>query len=187
MRSAATLFSRLLFLAAVLCGSSVGFRAPAVTLTFSTTAPVPAADDIFNFTGATRDRENVRSTTAVTTDGTVNDDFTYVAGDRSNQGQTFTTSNTVTAYVVKAVWLRSCGYTNNTGQTFYNGTAGGSFTVRITDPAKAGTAGFVLGSETYALTGVEPNNFGNGNSANGLGRWLKFTLATMVPLSTNKT
>jgi alpha-D-xyloside xylohydrolase len=173
--------------------------AAAVTLTFHTNAPIPSATDVFNFSGATRDGLNVNNG-ATFQDGAGNDAFTYIARDRAQQGQTFVMSGTAEAYLLKAIWIRHAGYTAN-GQpgnaaADYNGTwwdfsGGGTFNVRVTDPAAAGTANFALRSESYSLTGAEPDNPGvrpsNGTTDNGTGRWLRFELSTPVILTTNKT
>lgn len=173
--------------------------ASAVTLTFHTNAPIPGVADVYNFNGATRDGLNVNDGSTFQ-DGPGNDGFTYLARDRANQGQTFTTAGNAEAYLLKAIWIRHAGYTAN-GQpenaaADYNGTwwdlsGGGMFTVRVTDPAAAGTANFALRTENYSLTGAEPDNPGvrpnGGTTDNGTGRWLRFELSTPVILATNKT
>ena len=58
--------------------------ASAATLTFSTTAPTPGANDIYNLTGAANDGANVRDG-GTYADGAGNDAFTYVANDRTNR------------------------------------------------------------------------------------------------------
>jgi hypothetical protein len=68
----------------------------AATLTLSTTAPTPGTNDIYNFSGASHEGANVGDGGAYA-DGPANDAFTYVAGDRADQGQTFTTAATPAA------------------------------------------------------------------------------------------
>jgi len=168
-------------------------------LTFHTNAPPPGPADVCNFNGATRDGLNVNDGTPFQ-DGPGNDGFTYLARDRANHGQTFTTGPNAEAYFVNAIWIRHAGYTANgqPGNTApdYNGTwwdlsSGGVLTLRVTDPAAAGTAKFALHSESYTLTGTEPNTLGvrpnGGTTDNGTGRWLRFELSTPVILATNKT
>ena len=176
-----------LFVAALL--PAVAFQvtsASALTLSFFTSAPTPGADDIFNFTGASHDGQNVGNGSPFA-DGNANDGYTYVANDRVNQGQTFTTGSNPGGYTVYAVWVRHCGYASNGSLTYWNLVAGNLLTVRVTDSSHAGSSAFALDTETYTVTGTEPNTIGTGNSANGDGRWLMFTLANPVTLSPNKT
>jgi alpha-D-xyloside xylohydrolase len=185
--------------AAVLAVAVAASSASAVTLAFYTNAPTPSAADIYSFTGATRDGLNVNNGVPFQ-DGAGNDAYTYVARDRANQGQTFTAGSNPEGYLLKAIWVRHVGYTANgiSGNTEsgYNGTwwdfsSGGTFTVRVTDPAAAGTAGFALRSEACSLTGAEQNNPGvrpnGGTTDNGTGLWLRFELSSPVALAANKT
>lgn len=185
-------FSHSLVLAVCLAAGAASARA--ATLAFYTNAPTPSATDLYNFTGAVRDGLNVNDPDGL--DGPLNDAFTYVARDRANQGQTFTTGGNPEGYLLKAIWVRHAGYVSNglAGNTEggYNGTwwdftGGGSLTVRVTDPSQAGTTRFAVQTDSVNLTGSEPNNPGSGNSTNGTGRWLCFTLSSPVLLSSNKT
>ncbi|HZI32806.1 MAG TPA: immunoglobulin domain-containing protein [Candidatus Binatia bacterium] len=162
--------------------------AGAATLTFSTVPPVPGAKDIYNLSGASHDGANV-SDGGTYADGGDNDAFTYVAGDRPSKGQTFTTGPDAGGYQVKAVWIRHCGYTNNTDLTWYQMATGSMMTIRVTDPSQVNTAGFELDSETYTVTGSEANKLPGGvsNSANGTGVWMRFQLDNPVTLQPNTT
>ncbi|HZI32808.1 MAG TPA: beta-L-arabinofuranosidase domain-containing protein, partial [Candidatus Binatia bacterium] len=162
-----------------------GVTVHAATLTISASAPAPATNDIYNFAGADRDRVNVCDGGAYA-DGGANDSFTYVAGDRVDQGQTFTTGSNTNGYIFNSIWLRHAGYTNNTSQTYWKMDSGVTITVRLTDPALAGTAGFALDTETYTTTGNEGWS-GSHNSANGDGYWVKIALNTPVALAPDKT
>lgn len=176
----------------------VALSVGAATLTFYTNAPTPTASDIYNLSGAVRDGLNVNDANGL--DGEQNDAFTYIARDRVNQGQTFTTGSNPEGYLLKAIWIQHVGYTTNgqAGNTEanYNGTwwdfsSGGTFNIRVTDPAAAGSSGFALRSESYSLTGSEANNPGvrpnGGTTDNGTGRWLRFALSSPVSLAANKT
>src|ERR1700722_307802 len=88
------------------------------TLTLSTSAPVPGPSDIYSFAGASHDGANTGNGSPFA-DGADNDAFTYIAGDRVDQGQTFTTGSYSNGYVMSAVWLRHAGYTNNTTLTYW--------------------------------------------------------------------
>jgi hypothetical protein len=156
----------------------------AATLTIGTSAPTPGTNDIYNFSGAARDGMNVGNGFAYT-DGGANDAFTYVAGDRADQGQTFTTGNNTNGYLMTAVWLRHVGYTNNTASTWWQMNSSVTLTVRVTDPALAGTAGHALHAETYITTGAEGWS-GGYNSTNGDGNWVQIVFASPVALAPNR-
>jgi hypothetical protein len=67
-------------------------------------------------------------------------------------------------------------------------TTGTVFEIRVTDPAESGSAGVVLDSETYTLTGSEANIFSvdtTTNTANGTGTWFTFTFDTPIILESN--
>ena len=171
-----------LFATAILC---LLLPVQAATLTTATSGPTPGTNDIFNFAGAARDGANVGDGSTYA-DGSGNDAFTYVAGDRADQGQTFATGSNTNGYLIKSVWLRHVGYTNNTALTWWQMNSGVSMTVRVTDPTLAGTSGFALDTETYTTTGGEGWS-GGFNSTNGTGSWLQFTLSSPITLSPNKT
>src|ERR1039457_1202779 len=141
-------FPRLNGLAVLMTSLLSAASLSAATLTFQTFAPTPGANDIYNFAGASHDGANVNNGSTYA-DGAGNDAFTYIAGDRTDQGQTFTTGSDPQGYRVNAVWLRHCGYTNNADLTWYRMDASAVMTVRITDPAQAGTTGFALDAENY--------------------------------------
>jgi autotransporter-associated beta strand protein len=164
---------------------------PAATLSYQTTPPTPGANDVSNFTGAAGDRDNVGGDGA--NDGGTNDAGTYVAGDRPQQGQTFTTGSNAGGYRVKAIWLRHAGYTGNTASTYWRTANGASLTVRVTNPSAAGTSSFALTTETVTTTGGEsgtPNSLApvtsGTSSMNGTGVWVRlaFTAPVTVQPST---
>jgi autotransporter-associated beta strand protein len=163
----------------------VAQSASALTLSLLNYTPAAGPNDIYNFAGASHDGVNVCNGTQYA-DGGANDIFTYVAGDRSGQGQTFTTGNSSNGTVVTAIWARHAGYTNNTALTWWQMNSGVTLTVRITDPSQAGTAGFAVRAETYTTTGNEGWS-GSRSSINGDGYWLRFAFATPLTLAMNKT
>src|ERR1017187_5312279 len=73
----------------------------AASLTLSASSPAPGTNDIYNFSGASHDGANVCDGVAYA-DGADNDAFTYVAGDRADQGQTFTTGGSTNGRLVNA-------------------------------------------------------------------------------------
>src|SRR5581483_11344454 len=162
----------------------------AATLSYQTTAPTPGTTDVSNVTGAARDRDNVGGNGS--SDGSTNDASTFVAGDRPQQGQTFTTGANAGGYQVKAVWLRHVGYTSNTGTTSWRTANGVGLTVRVTNPAAAGTSSFALATETVTTTGTEsgtsnplaPVTTGT-SSTNGTGVWVRFALSLPVTVQPN--
>jgi hypothetical protein len=166
----------------------------AVTVNFITVAPSPGANDISNLVGAALDRNNVGGDGVK--DGTGNDGMTYVAMDRPAQGQTFAIG--VNPKMVTGVWIRHVGYTgNNPGgigagdpnNTYYAMPAPSQLVIRITNPAAAGTAGFVLANETAAITGTETDVLpaAGTNSADGTGTWIHVSLSAPVVLAANTT
>ncbi len=171
-----------LFATGILC---LTLPAQAATLAITTGTPMPGANDIYNFTGAPDDGANV-SDGGIYGDGAANDAFTYVAGDRADQGQTFTTGSNTNGYTITAVWLRHAGYTNNTALTWWQMNGGVTITVRVTDPSLAGTAGFTRDTETYTTTGNEGWS-GSHNSIDGDGNWVQLAFAAPFALAPNKT
>ena len=82
------------------------FRVSAVTLSLGSALPTPAPYDIYNFAGADMDMNNVYlSGSAPATNGSANDAFTYVANDRTGQGQTFTTGASDGGYLLTDIWV----------------------------------------------------------------------------------
>ena len=155
------------------------------TLIITSNTPTPGPNDIYNFAGGSHDGINV-SDGSVYADGAANDAFTYVAGDRADQGQTFTTGGNSNGYTMTALWLRQAGYTNNMALTWWQMNSGVTITIRITDPTLAGTGGFALHTDSYTTTGNEGWS-GSHNSTNGAGDWLQFTFASPIVLLPNKT
>ncbi len=180
-------------LTAIVCGSLAlaMMSAQAASLILTPTAPTPGANDIYNFTGAAADGGNASDGGAYL-NGAANDGFTYVAGDQTTKGQTFTTGGLTGGYELSDIWVQHVGYTANgpDGDPNFNGTwwhmaAGGTLTLRVTDPSQAGGAGFALATDTYTTTGLEGWGTGYNNSNNGDGMWLHFTLAAPVTLAAN--
>ena len=164
-------------------------RASALSLSLSAVAPTPGDNDISNFIGADMDMNNVYGDAAPTTNGSANDTFTYVAGDRPHQGQTFATSTNSDGYMCTGIWVQHAGYVSNTAGegngTWWQMAAGGNLTLRVTDPVKAGSTGFVLHSEACSTTGTEGWPTTAANSINGDAMWLHFVFSTPVVLSPN--
>ena len=159
--------------------------ASSANLSLNTTQPAVDADDISSLIGAGPDLDNVGTATV---DGGSNDATTYISFDRPAQGQTFVTGGVYPAYQINAITVQHVGYTSNTDVTWYRMSTGGQFTIRVTDPAQSGSAGVVLDSETYMVTGSEANIFSVDtvtNTANGTGTWFTFTFATPIVLNAN--
>lgn len=153
--------------------------AQGAVVSFSPTAPTPGPVDISNFVGAALDADNI---------GNGSDSSTYVAFDRQGQGQTFLTGGNAGGYSITGFWVQHCGYTANTGATYYWMPVGSQLGIRVTNPAASGTPGFVLSSEVYAITGSEPDVLPTAaiaNSPNGTGTWVHVALGTPVPLAAN--
>lgn len=163
------------------------------TLAFQAAAPTPGASDVYNLTGGSRDGLNVNNTGTAGQDGSLNDAYTYVAADRTTQGQSFTTGSNAGGYTLSAIYLQMVGYTNNGSNraagyngTYWNTTGGGTLAFRVTQLATTAAASVtLLDTETYNLTGSEANNPGNSHSDNGLGRWIKITFSSPITLAAN--
>ena len=167
----------------------VSVQVLAVTVTFSPTQPAIDTDDVSNLVGADRDRDNVGTSTS---DGAANDGSTYIAHDRNGKGQTFTTPDQAGSYLINAVTVRHCGYSDppNTQSTWYQTVAGSELVFRLTDPVFKNTDGFVLNSETYEITGDEDNIISLGsvsNSRAGTGTWITATFDNPMLLAPGKT
>jgi len=173
------MYRKLIFLVSFITVLSLSASVQAVTVSFHTTAPMPGPHDVYNFIGATKDSDNVGTTSI---DGATNDATTYVAFDRGSQGQFFVTGDSESAYQITGFWYQHCGYTENTNQTYWNLTSGNTLTARVTFPPATGTEDFIMTSETYTVTGDETNNFGVGPSANGTGTWVHAVFDTPVPV-----
>ncbi|MGN6643690.1 MAG: hypothetical protein ACTHKU_11900, partial [Verrucomicrobiota bacterium] len=165
------------------------FPVAAVTLSLSASAPVPGVYDIFNFSGADVDTNNVYATGGMPiANGGDNDNSTYVDASRAGQGQTFTTSaGSSGAFVLTDVWVKHVGYTANDRSTFWMMAGGAKLTLRITRPSHAGTPAFVVSAETYSSTGNEGWSTAGENSLNGDGMWLHFQLSSPVTLAAGTT
>lgn len=164
--------------------------AVAVTLSLGSASPLPGVYDLYNFAGGDMDMNNVYlSGSAPATNGAANDGFTYIANDRTGQGQTFTTGASEGGYLLTDLWVKHAGYTANTlgsdNGTWWMMAGGGGLTLRVTRPSRAGTAGFVASSETYAATGAEGWPTSANSSLNGDGFWLHFKLGAPLLLATN--
>ena len=163
--------------------------AQGAVISFSMTAPAPDADDIFSLSGAAQDRDNVGGDG--TTDGSGNDETTYVSFDRPAQGQTFLTGPALK--MIKGIWVRHPGYSGNnpggetSANTWYAMGVGSQVIIRITNPAAGGTEGFVLSRETAVITGTEPYVLPSAttNSPDGTGTWIHLILERSVPAAAN--
>jgi uncharacterized protein len=187
-KSFGTSFRRyvLSFAALILQGTALD----AASLSYSSTQPVPAANDVANFVTAQTDRDNILGNG--NDDGAANDQGTYIANNRPHQGQTFTTGSNVEGYQVNAIWLKHVHYSGNTVPSYWQTGNGGSLTVRVTQPSAASSGAFALDSESVATTGSEtgaPNNLAPKaavtNSASGTGIWVRFAFDTPVALAAN--
>jgi hypothetical protein len=154
--------------------------AHAATLSWSSTAPTPGANDISNFVGTTSDANNINGG---------NDSGTYIAGNRPQVGQTFTTGGNAGGYTLNAIALQHVQYTSDT--TFWSVDAGwgagNPFTVRI-GTISGGT--FAASSSETALmvvSGIPALDAGGGHSGQGTAAFFTLTLAAPVTLAPNTT
>ncbi len=156
----------------------------AATITSQTATPSVGLNDIAQLVSPGSDTENIGGT-GITYSGD-NDANTYVANDRTTQGQLFTTGSQPGGYLLNSLWVRHVGYTNfldnGTWASFGDGS---QVTLRIVDPAQAGASGFVVHSETATV--ASGSGFSGGdNTWNGTGKWLEITLDSPVVLGSSK-
>lgn len=158
----------------VLC-LGVTLTTHAATLSWSLTAPATDGDDISNLSGVTTDANNI---------GSGNDEQTYVAGGRPEQGQTFTTGSNPDGYLLTSITLQHVKYT--TPVTWYDlGPGWGSgnpFTIRV-GTVSAGTFA-TEAKETAVMTSDFPNGTTNGT---GTGKYVTLTFDTPVALDPDTT
>lgn len=160
-------------------------------ISYHTNAPIPGPSDAASFPDAAWDRDNLGGDGAK--DGLENDLATFVSVAAPHQGQTFLTASNPFGYRLKAVWLKHAGYTRNEGTTEWAMVNGSAATVRVTDPAAAGSPAFALISETMTITGAEhgtPNVFAptttRASSTNGTGVWVRFGLSAPILLKPSR-
>lgn len=164
-----------------MCAASM---ASAGRVLFQAEAPVADPLDIAFLTDSTTDQQNVAGDLNVV-NAWSNDAATYVANDRTNLGQTFTTGAAVGGYLMKGFWLKHVLFES----TLTNGTwwdvdnAGAVLTFRVSQVS--GTALTVQATDSYTITGTEPGNPGAnpGAEALGTGTWIYFEFSTPVALA----
>jgi hypothetical protein len=141
--------------------------------TITTQLDAPAAGNIAQMLTCAGDVENINGT-GVTTSGT-NDGSTYVANDRTTQGQTFTLTG---GGVLNSIWVKHVSWTNFLSNgTWANFGDGAQITVRVC--SVSGTALTVVSSEVATM---ETGSGFTSSGDSGTGRWLHITLATPVVL-----
>ena len=166
---------------------SLAVAAQAGTVRFSTQAPDVGPLDIAQLDEPTTSQNNVASHLNVD-NAWSNDGATYIAGDRTTLGQTFTTASDHETYYMRGFWLKhvliESSLTNGTWWNVAN--AGVVLTFRVS--AVADTALTVVRTDAYTLTGTEENNFGTGGTGTapfglGTGTWIYFEFNTPVALA----
>lgn len=167
-----------------LCFVLLGLNASAATLTSGDTVMAVGVDDIGQLHSPNSDTLNIGGT-GVTYTGT-NDASTYVANDRTTQGQTFTTGADPDGYTLNGIYVKHVLYTDNMNNGTWSGlTDGTAVTVRVC--SVSGTALTQLSSETATVatgSGI-PGGTGSSPYWSGTGKWLYIALATPVALVAN--
>lgn len=161
--------------------------AQAGSLTSQVGAPTLGAYDIAQLVSPTADTFNIGGTGQTSTGA--NDGSTYVAGDRTTQGQLFTTGAALSSYTLSGIWVQHVGYTDVSmdNGTWSGLTDGKSITLRIVDPSQANTAGFTLASQVCTVdtgSGI-PGGQWPAPFWGGTGKWLYMPLDTTVTLAAN--
>ncbi len=122
-----------IFVAAVLC-LFLGVMSQAATITVQVATPTVGGMDIAQLLSATSETTNVT--------GVDDDEFSYVAGDRETQGQSFTIQSSST---LNGIWVRHVNYPSWSG-TFVGGN---TITVRVC--SVSGTALTLKSSEVATI------------------------------------
>lgn len=171
------------FLAGLGCLALACATSQAGSIVSQTAAPTVGAYDIAQLVAPTGDLFNINGPGK--TESGQNDGSTYLAGDRTSQGQLFTTGLGAGAFTLTGVWVQHVGYT----ESLWNGTWSGlndgtAITLRIVDPSLQNTAGFVLGSQVSTV--ATGSGIGGGdNTWGGTGNWLYMALDTPLTLAGN--
>ena len=150
-----------------------------------TNAPTQGVDDIAQFEAPGMDWDNIDGVVATNAFSGDNDGSTYVANDRSTQGQLFSTASTAAGYELSSVWVRHVLYTNELpagNGTFAGVNPGDSVTIRIVDPSQENTGDFVIYSESLTVV----SNSINAAASLGTGYWMQYKLGVPVQLDANK-
>jgi hypothetical protein len=161
---------------AALCVCLIGMSQAAI-VTSQDVAPTVGAEDIAQLNSGNSDILNILGT-GVTGTGT-NDPATYVANDRSTQGQTFTTTE---AGIVGGIWVQHVLYTDGLANgTWYNVVDGAQFQIRISSVSD--TTLTILGQETATVAAGSGFVCAWNGADPGTGKWLYFALETPVALA----
>jgi len=154
---------------------SVGAQAGIVTSQLA--APTVGAEDIAQLNAPlVSDTENIMGT-GVTVTGD-NDYATYVANDRSTQGQTFTMDS---AGTVEGIWVKHVLYTDGMSNGTWSGLDDGTqIDIRICSVSDTALA--VLSDET--VTVAAGHGIPGGGDWGGTGKWLYIDLDNTVDLTT---
>jgi hypothetical protein len=150
------------FVVLTVCLILLGLNVHAAVITTSATDPVVGIEDIAQL-GTCGGSESLNVST--------NDQYTYVADDRTTQGQTFTT--------IGAGRMIGFSLRNPTYWGWTNVNDGDSFTVRVS--SVSGTALTELRREIATVAAGNAIGYNQG----GTGKWLHITLASPVVLAAN--
>jgi hypothetical protein len=159
---------------------------PAGPLTSHDSAPALGAYDIAQLVSSSSDLLNINGPGKIDTAG--NDASTYVANDRTTQGQLFTTGGALGNYLLSGIWVQHVLYTDELANGTWSGlNDGASITLRILDPSQADSAGFVLTSQvsTVAAGNGIPGGQGGAPYWGGTGKWLYLPLDAELMLAAN--
>jgi len=151
---------------------------------FQTQTPATDPLDIVFLSESATDQQNVAGDLNVD-NAWSNDAATYIANDRTDLGQSFTTGSAAGGYLMRGFWLKhvlfESSLTNGTWWDMDN--AGAVVTYRVTQVS--GTALTVQATDSCTITGTEPGNPGANAAAEalGTGTWIYFEFDTPVALA----
>lgn len=148
-----------------------------ITVTGSLTTPSTDADDQYLLLGKVNDVQNIGGS-GQTSSGN-NDASTYVANDRTSQGQTFTTGSNPLGYTLSSITVQHVLWNNylNNG-TWYNLVAGNTLEFQF------GTIVGTTKTPIIGSTGVNNATFSgpgiSGKGTSGTGTYLTFDLSQLA-------
>ncbi|MBN8460376.1 MAG: hypothetical protein J0M04_21315 [Verrucomicrobia bacterium] len=149
-------------------------------ITSMAATPYVGSEDISHLGNPASDTLNINGTGAANT--AENDASTYVANDRTTQGQTFTVSG---SGAINGIWVKHVGYTATLTNGTWSGLTDGS-TVSVRIHSVSGTVLTQIASETATVASGSGIGGGGqnwaGSGMDGTGKWLHLTFDTPVVL-----
>jgi autotransporter-associated beta strand protein len=147
--------TKLLILGALLTLQCVTIQAQ-IPITTNTVAPAIGAYDQYYLPGPVDEATGAMNLGSSNTNSGENDVLTYVAGDKTSQGQSFTTGSNPSGYTINSVTVRHILWTNFLSNgTFMSITPGSSFDFRFGTISGANITPILTTNATYSGSDLE--------------------------------